>query len=446
MTRRTTRFATGAAALLLICLAAPACSRGGGSRPADAAPFVQVDPKSASPTDRAIAKAQTKLRADAHDADAQLALAQAFLQKARETADPTLYTKAGSLLDEVAAKAPDDVRVLVAQGTLALARHRFADGLTLGRRALAAAPGNEAAYGVVVDASNELGRYGEALRATDDMVGARPNLSSLSRVSYARELRGDLDGAIEAMTEAVTAAAGNGGENVAYVQVLLGNLLLTRGDVAEASRAYDQAEQSFPNFPAAQVGRARVLVAEERFGEAADLLAHVVRIQPLAEYAIAEGDALAAAGRRVEARAAYDLVGAIAQLYRANGVNVDLELALFDADHHPGDESVKAARRALKSRPGILGHDVLAWNLFRAHQVGPAWREARAALATGSRDPLLRFHAATIAAANGYRATARRHLRVVLDSNPRFSAAYVHDVQALARHLSLKMPPKAPAP
>ena len=47
---------------------------------------------------------------------------------------------------------------------------------TLGRQALALAPGNEGGYGVVVDALNELGRYDEALAATQAMVDARPGL------------------------------------------------------------------------------------------------------------------------------------------------------------------------------------------------------------------------------------------------------------------------------
>ena len=45
---------------------------------------------------------------------------------------------------------------------------------------------------MVVDANNELGRYPQALKATQQMVNLRPNLASLSRVSYERELHGDL--------------------------------------------------------------------------------------------------------------------------------------------------------------------------------------------------------------------------------------------------------------
>jgi len=68
----------------------------------------------------------------------------------------------------------------IAQGTLLLARGiSFRDGLEVGRRALEVAPRNEAAYGLVVDASNELGALREAARGdAQEMVDVRPNLSS----------------------------------------------------------------------------------------------------------------------------------------------------------------------------------------------------------------------------------------------------------------------------
>src|SRR5438045_9751039 len=106
------------------------------------------------------------------------------------------------------------------------------------------------------------------------------------------------------MAAAVTAGGSDGGENVAYVQVLLGNLLLTTGDLADADASYSAADQSFPGFAAAKAGRAQLLVAQGRFGEAAALLADVVKVQPLAQYAVAEGDALRAAGRSSDADAA----------------------------------------------------------------------------------------------------------------------------------------------
>lgn len=406
-----------------------------------------VDPASASPTDRRIAAAQDALRARPQDGQAKLDLASAFLQKAREVADPAYYARADGLLDDAADARPDDPVVLVAQGALALARHDFEEALELGRRAAEVAPGTADALGVVADAANELGRYDEALAATQAMVDARPDLASLSRVSYARELRGDLGGAALAMSQAASYGSPTG-ENTAYTSVQLGHLLLTTGDVAGAEEAYAAAEAAFPGFAAAKAGRARALVARGDPAKAADLLAEVVRAQPLAEHAIAHGDALGAAGRADEAARAYGLVGAIAELYRANGVDVDLELALFDADHAPGKGAVERAREALRDRPSVFAHDALAWNLHRAGaDPDEAWDEARAALALGSRDPQLRFHAAAIAAARGDRDAASEHLSVVLDTNPRFSALHAPAVARLAADLGLAVaPPPAPAP
>ncbi|MGH9177077.1 MAG: tetratricopeptide repeat protein, partial [Acidimicrobiales bacterium] len=167
---------------VLAAVAASGCTRDGGGGPAVpaalASPFVVVDPASTSPTDRAIAAAQDRLRTDGGDDGARLALAGAFLQKARETGDPSLYTRVEVLLERAAGGRGEDATLLVAEGTLALARHRFADALDLGRRAVDLAPGNVGAMGVVVDALNELGRYDEALEATQAMADAKPNLAS----------------------------------------------------------------------------------------------------------------------------------------------------------------------------------------------------------------------------------------------------------------------------
>lgn len=437
----TDRRPAGVALGLLLVLTAPGCAGGGdatGARPAT--PFVAVDPASASPTDRAIFAAQERLKVRGDDDSARLALAQAFLQKAREVGDPTYYARADGLLEVTANGREDDPVVLVAQGALALARHEFEDALELGRRASELAPGNQGALGVTVDALNELGRYDEALAVTQAMVDARPDLASLARVSYARELRGDLAGAVTAMAQAARAGAG-AGENLAFVELQLGTLLLTSGDLAGAEAAYARAEQAFPGFAPAEAGRARLLVARGQFGAAADLLGEVVDRLPAAEHAIAHAEALQAAGRAAEAAEAEALVDVIADLYRANGVDVDLDLALFTADTDPGDEAVDQARRASRRRPSIAGHDALAWALFTDGRVDAAVEEMGKALRLGSRDPQLRYHAAAIAMADGDRAGAARHLNEVLATNPRFSARHAPGVAELANRLGLALPP-----
>jgi len=401
---------------------------------------VAVDASSASPTDRAIATAQARLAAAPRDSQGLLDLARAFLQKVRETGDPTLYSKAGGILHDLARRTPDDLGVLVTQGTLDLALHRFGEARRVGRRAVRLFPDSPEARGVLVDADNELGLYAEAGAQTQAMADLRPDLASLSRASYARELRGDLPGAIQAMSAAVEAGGGGGGENVAYVQAQLGTLLLTSGDTSGAEAAYASAERSFPGFASARAGRAAVLVARGQPGQAADALEGVVRDQPLALYAIARGDDLAAARRPSEAADAYALVRVLERLFAANGVDVDLELALFDADHGGGPGALARARRGERARPSAFGHDVLAWALYRTGRLDEAARESDRALSLGSRDPLLNFHAAAISVARGDRAEAASRLGVVLAANPRMSAGSAADVAALAGRLGLPLP------
>ncbi len=192
---------------------------------------------------------------------------------------------------------------------------------------------------------------------------------------------------------------------------------------------------------AARAGQARVLVARGRPAEAAELLSQVVQDQPLAEYAIALGDALVGAGRPDEAARAYDRVDAIQALYAANGVNVDLELALFAADRRPGKAALAQAKRGFEDNPSLFGHGVVAWNLFKVGKLDEAAEEAAAALRLGSKEPFQRHHAAAIALARGDRAAAGNHLGTLLDTNPRYSAAAVADVERLAGELGLAVPP-----
>jgi len=438
MRRRLTVLVTSA----LLLTAAPAC-RGSGAPgpPSTVVPYLQVDPASRSATDRDITIAQERLRKNLADDGARLDLANAFLQKAREVADPTLYTRAETLLKTLADRQAGDKRVLVARTVLALAQHDFKEALVLADRAVAAAPGDLSALGVQVDAFTELGRVDEALAATQQMLDLKPNLASHTRASYAQEQRGDLSGAAVSMQQAVIAGRGGPPENLAFAQVQLGTLLLTSGALTEAEAAYQAALTTFPGYAPARAGQSRVLVTRGRPGEAADLLAEVVAGQPLAEYAILLGDALAGAGRQDDATRAYERVEAIQALYTANGVNVDLELALFAADHKPGKAALAKAKKGFASHPSLFAHDVVAWNQYKVGNLEEAAEESAAALRIGSRDPSQRYHAAVIALARDDRAAATGHLQTVLDTNPRFSAALAADVERLSRDLGLVLPP-----
>jgi tetratricopeptide (TPR) repeat protein len=127
-----------------------------------------------------------------------------------------------------------------------------------------------------------------------------------------------------------------------------------------------------------------------------------------------------------DAERQYALVLAIDQLYRTNGVNTDLESAVFLADRGVRlEEAVAQAQAIYDAQPGsIRAADALAWALHRSGRSDEAVGYARQALRLGTRDNTLLFHAAMIEQTAGDPARARDLLQQVLDTNPHFSLVY----------------------
>ena len=358
--------------------------------------------------ERAIASARARLAADPHDPRLLAQLASAYLFRVRETYDPTLYAKAGSLIDEALARAPRDPDVVLTAASLALSRHDFKGALALGHVAQEVAPARPATYGVLTDAYVELGQYELAIGVAQRMVDLRPDLASYSRVSYIRELHGDLGGAIDAMRRAVEAGAPHA-ESTAWSEVQLGHLYLAKGDLAEAERAYENAEQRIPGYVFAVAGRARVLAVRGDLAGAATLTDGAVQRLPAPELVIALADLHERMGDRTRVTQDAALVSAMEQLFKANGVRTDIDLALFDADHGIRlPEGLEIARAEYAARPSVTITMALAWIEYKNGDRTAAAGHAREALRLGWRDPVAMQRAAVIAAAAGDVALAAR--------------------------------------
>ncbi len=81
--------------------------------------------QSATATDKLIAKYLTQLQANPDNTKVELELAGAYIQKARETGDVSLFNKVDGLMDKVQTAEPSNADVYGTRGIVALARHHF---------------------------------------------------------------------------------------------------------------------------------------------------------------------------------------------------------------------------------------------------------------------------------------------------------------------------------
>ncbi len=409
-------------------LGAPNPMEGSGPAATDAS----VDPAlPAQPfNDSEISKLEAKLKQDSGDWKSLDQLGYAYIQKARDTGDPTFYGRAEAVLEKAVQVNPDDPDALIGLGSLALSRHDFQLALTQGHKAFALAPHKAAVYGVIGDAYTELGQYDAAVEAFQTMVDTRPDLSSYSRVSYARELHGDVPGAITAMQEAVEAGSPNA-ENTNWCRVQLAQLYWLKGDYAAAEQQYQQVLTYYPKYVYALAGLAQLRAAQNDLPAAADYYKQATDIIPLPQYVTALGDVYSKMGKADEAKKQYDLFLFIARTYEVNGVNFGIEKAIFLADHDMDlAGALTAAQQAGSLRDDVNTQDSLSWVLYKNGKYAEAKVASDRALRLGTPNSLFYFHAGMIAQALGDTATAQTSLQKALSLNPQFHVIYADQAAA----------------
>jgi tetratricopeptide (TPR) repeat protein len=427
------------AALVGVIVTAAVCGGGGGEPAGRAGAAVRTDGgggADADPTARSVNSLQARLRRVPGDWTAWATLGTTYVERARLTGDPTYYPRAEAALTRSLVVRPiGNDGALAGQAALAAARHDFPGALRLADAAIAVNPYNAAAHGIRSDALTELGRYPEAWQAVQRMVDLRPDVASLSRVSYAFELRGQTEPARSALHRVVADATSPA--DAAFAWYHLGELARNDGDLAGADDAYGRGLARDPGYPPLLVGRARVAAARGRTAAAlADYRTAVTRL-PLPAVVIEYGELLESLGRVDEARTQYALARSTAGLFRSQGVDVDVELALFEADHGDPATALRAvsAPSGQHRRAGVFVDDARGWALHRLGRDTEALAPARAAVALGTHRALFRYHLGVIEAALGQRPAAQADLRAALAMDPNFSPLLVPAARALLASL-----------
>ena len=309
-----------------------------------------------------------------------------------------------------------------------MSRHRFEDARALALRVIALNPESPVAYGNLSDALLELGRFDEAKKAAQTMVDKKPDLASYSRASYIDWLAGNVEDAIRIARLAID--AGNDPhdpEPRALQLVQTAMIFWHRGDYAGADAGFDVArERGMGEYPPALVGKARCALARGDGRRAAELLGRAYDQSPLAETAWLLGDARAMAGDGDGAARAYALVEKEGKLgdprtlslfYSTKNKNVDQALALAEAEK--------------KVRGDVYTEDAYAWALNRAGREADASAAIDRALANGTKDARLLYHAGAIRIAKGDAAGGRKLVAAALALNPSFDVTGAAEARAL---------------
>jgi tetratricopeptide (TPR) repeat protein len=342
-----------------------------------------------------IKRLQAKLRNETNTHPYLERLGWLFVAKARESFDPGYYKLAEQCALCLESHQPGAAEALLLRGHVLQSLHRFKEAEGLARE-LVARRGLSFDYGLLGDVLMEQGSLSEAAEAYQRMVDQKPDMQAYARVSHLRWLKGDLRGAAEVMKLAVDAASPNAPESAAWVNTRLALLEFQRGRTEEARQRIDAALGFQQDYAPALLLKGRLLLAERNAAQAIESLQRAAQLNPLPEYQWTLSDALRAANRVEEA----DTVER--QLRRDGAASDPRTFALYLASR--GESTAAAldlARAELTTRGDVFTHDALAWALAANGDIAAASREMDQALAEGTRDARLFFHAAMIAGKAG---------------------------------------------
>jgi tetratricopeptide (TPR) repeat protein len=367
-----------------------------------------------------------KLRTNPGDHKSRLLLAQAYMQEGRVTGDHAYYDAAAmTLLEEVLQAESHNFEALCCKASLCLTQHHFSQGLAVAEQARQLNPNSGFVYGLLTDAHVELGHYADAVKMADKMNQLRPDLAAYSRVSYLREIHGDVPGAIAAMTMAVQAGY-NGLEQTEWTRVALGHLYEVSGDLAHAEGCYQSALAARPSYAYALAGLGRVASARHDYPTAiknyrlaralvkdyafSDELVDLYRLnkQPM------EADKMARESVAMLAEAAAD-----ANDNEALGHYTDRELAYAYLKTNELDKALTHAKIEYERRPDNIDvNETMAWVHYKRGEFAEAQKFMQVARRTNSQNPVLLGRAGLILTKVGQAAAGQTLIEKSLHTAP----------------------------
>jgi tetratricopeptide (TPR) repeat protein len=361
----------------------------------------RADSQPETPRRAEIARIQARVRAG----DTRLAtlerLGWAFVAEARATDDGSFYELALHCADAIEARYTDAAEGKLLRGHALHSLHRFAEAEAIAR-SLVAERGSPLDYALLGDALFDEGRVDDAIIAYRRLMRLRPDSAAYARVAQVRQIKGDLEGAAEALRVAARAASRRDPETYAWLWSRLADVELRVGRLAEARAAASVALDRVAEFPAAEIVVGKTHLADDRPDLALAPIERAARRTRLPEQLWLLADAYRWLGRSADAEAVEAELTARGALVDPRG----LAAYLAATGRDPARALVLATAERGK-RGDVYTLDTLAMARLASGDVAGAEAVMTEAAAVGTRDGRLFYHAGLIAAAAGDDARAR---------------------------------------
>jgi tetratricopeptide (TPR) repeat protein len=389
-------------ALLLLCCALAACDHSA-NPDLDDLRLVLLPSSGTGELEHKISAAQDDVRAGRAVAENLDKLGRLFIAKARVTTDPGFYKLAEQCADGIERRVKGHTGGRLLRGHVLHSLHRFAAAEAVAR-ALVLDRKDFTAHGLLGDVLYDKGQVREALEQYQRMLDLKPCLQSYARAGQVRWLRGDYDSSRQLLRMAVGAGSRRDPEALCWAYARLAALELGAGDLTACAQACAQALAVDGNSVPALLVDARLLAARGQVAQALAQGRRAAELCPLPEHRWLVADLARQLGDAT-------LVNATeASLHQTGAQDDPRHYALFLLAR--GGQSAVAlqlAERELSERQDVFTHDLHAFALLHAGKVEAAHTAMQKALALGTDDARLHYHAGAIARARKDRDAARAH-------------------------------------
>jgi tetratricopeptide (TPR) repeat protein len=370
--------------------------------------------------------------ADPLDFVAQNRLAGEYVRLLRETGDLSWLARAGrsARASLASVPGPGNAGGLTVMAIVEFESHHFAEAVELSRRAYLSDRRNTQALMTEGDAQLEMGNDAEAEAIYRDLAARDRTLPVLARLSKLEELRGRDGEAMRLLSVDDNARPRSGlpAHEISWCQVRLGELSFRNGDFERAGERYQAALELWPESYAALEHLAELRGAQGRVDASIALYEQVIERTGRPEFEQALGDLYAFAGKPEEARPWHEraLAAYLRSVQEGNAHYLHHLSGYFTDSREDPAEALRWALKDMEVRHSIYAYDALAWAYYRNSRFDEALSAMKRALATGTNDAHLLYHAGLVYSSAGRWEEGRAFLRQSVAVNPKSNAFHMH--------------------